>query len=188
MIIVAPQERTDRLREGPLFVSSSVTCVTYVNVGDGKQRAHVPARVGSLGAPTPCNSAPSKSSGFHPTSLSERHPEPDQLPSHLSALKPNSSGIPILRFADSGNYDNTPRPGFGRETRTSVSAPPAMPLDSLSYTAPARLRALLCPLGRIKRHRFSSFTQRLHANYVVRLGDVTPDPQRSKLHLRRGRP
>ncbi|KAI5803120.1 TRAPP II complex [Geopyxis carbonaria] len=54
-----------------------------------------------------------------------------------------------------------------------------MPLDSLSFTAPTRLRALLCPLGRIKRSRFSNFTSRLSTSNVVRLGDVTPDPQRT---------
>lgn len=52
-----------------------------------------------------------------------------------------------------------------------------MALDSLSFIAPARLRALLCPLGRIRRSRFSSFVDRLQAASVVRLGDVTPDTQ-----------
>ncbi|KAL7272815.1 hypothetical protein RUND412_004361 [Rhizina undulata] len=50
-----------------------------------------------------------------------------------------------------------------------------MPLDSLSYTAPSRIRALLVPLGRIKRSRFLSFVERLQSSNVVRLGDVTPD-------------
>ncbi|KAI5820096.1 TRAPP II complex [Pyronema omphalodes] len=50
-----------------------------------------------------------------------------------------------------------------------------MTLDSLSFIAPARLRALLCPIGRIRRSRFSSFVRRLQAANVVRLSDVTPD-------------
>ncbi|KAF8534674.1 TRAPP II complex [Trichophaea hybrida] len=52
-----------------------------------------------------------------------------------------------------------------------------MTLDTLSFIAPARLRALLCPLGRIRRSRFSSFVSRLQAANVVRLSDVTPDPK-----------
>ncbi|KAA8895856.1 TRAPP II complex [Sphaerosporella brunnea] len=52
-----------------------------------------------------------------------------------------------------------------------------MALDSLSFITPARLRALVCPLGRIRRSRFSSFVRRLQAANVVRLGDVTPDSQ-----------
>ncbi|KAH0615057.1 uncharacterized protein H6S33_000693 [Morchella sextelata] len=50
-----------------------------------------------------------------------------------------------------------------------------MGLDSLSYTAPSRIKALLCPLGRIKRSRFLHFVERLQSSNVVRLGDVTPD-------------
>ncbi|TGZ84952.1 Trs120-domain-containing protein [Ascodesmis nigricans] len=53
-----------------------------------------------------------------------------------------------------------------------------MPLDSLSFTAPARLRALVCPLGRIRRSRYSAFSEQLSSGYEIRLGDVTPDAQR----------
>lgn len=56
-----------------------------------------------------------------------------------------------------------------------------MGVDPLSPIAPARLRALLLPVGKIKRSRFLSFAARLQAENVVRLGDVSPDarPNRS---------
>lgn len=56
-----------------------------------------------------------------------------------------------------------------------------MGLDPLSPIAPARIRALLLPLGRIKQSRFQSFVHRLEPEAVVRLGDVSPDgrPNRS---------
>ena len=50
-----------------------------------------------------------------------------------------------------------------------------MGLDPLSPVAPARVRALLLPLGRIKRSRFGEFVERLLLENVVRLGDVSPD-------------
>lgn len=56
-----------------------------------------------------------------------------------------------------------------------------MAADPLSPIAPARLRALLLPVGRIKRSRFLNFVKRLQGQNVVRLGDVSPDgrPNRS---------
>lgn len=53
--------------------------------------------------------------------------------------------------------------------------------DPLSPVAPARIRALLLPVGRIKRSRFQGFVDRLQPENVVRLGDVSPDarPNRS---------
>jgi len=61
------------------------------------------------------------------------------------------------------------------------SANVIMGLDPLSPIAPARIRALLLPFGRIKRTRFQSFVGRLQPENVVRLGDVSPDgrPNRS---------
>ncbi|PGH04766.1 hypothetical protein AJ79_06988 [Helicocarpus griseus UAMH5409] len=50
-----------------------------------------------------------------------------------------------------------------------------MAVDPLSPIAPARLRALLLPVGKIKRSRFLSLVTRLRAQNVVRLGDVSPD-------------
>ncbi|KAJ5397329.1 hypothetical protein N7509_005442 [Penicillium cosmopolitanum] len=50
-----------------------------------------------------------------------------------------------------------------------------MGVDPLSPIAPARLRALLLPIGKIKRSRFLSFAARLQAENVVRLGDISPD-------------
>jgi hypothetical protein len=50
-----------------------------------------------------------------------------------------------------------------------------MVVDRYSPIAPARIRALALPMGRIKRSRFTSFVERLVANSVVRLGDITPD-------------
>ncbi|KAL4989019.1 TRAPP II complex [Aspergillus falconensis] len=50
-----------------------------------------------------------------------------------------------------------------------------MGVDPLSPIAPARLRALILPVGRIKRSRFLGFAARLQAENVVRLGDISPD-------------
>ncbi|KAL4877677.1 TRAPP II complex [Aspergillus karnatakaensis] len=50
-----------------------------------------------------------------------------------------------------------------------------MGVDPLSPIAPARLRTLILPVGRIKRSRFLSFAARLQAENVVRLGDISPD-------------
>jgi hypothetical protein len=56
-------------------------------------------------------------------------------------------------------------------------------LDQLSPVAPARVRAVLLPIGQIKRARFLSFVDRLQPENVVRLGDISPDgrPNRSML-------
>ncbi|KAI9718916.1 MAG: hypothetical protein M1812_003800 [Candelaria pacifica] len=50
-----------------------------------------------------------------------------------------------------------------------------MGTDPLSPIAPARVRALLLPVGKVRRSRFTSFVQRLQPENVVRLGDVSPD-------------
>ncbi|KAI5803997.1 TRAPP II complex [Peziza echinospora] len=50
-----------------------------------------------------------------------------------------------------------------------------MTLDNLSYPASSRMRALLCPIGRIRRARFQEFVERIQEENVVRLGDVSPD-------------
>ncbi|KAJ0414532.1 TRAPP II complex [Aspergillus carlsbadensis] len=50
-----------------------------------------------------------------------------------------------------------------------------MGVDPLSPIAPARLRALVLPVGKIRRSRFLSFAARLQAENVVRLGDISPD-------------
>ncbi|KAI5287177.1 hypothetical protein KEM54_006186 [Ascosphaera aggregata] len=50
-----------------------------------------------------------------------------------------------------------------------------MAVDPLSPIAPARLRALLVPVGRIKRSRFLTLAKRLQSSNIVRLGDVSPD-------------
>jgi hypothetical protein len=56
-----------------------------------------------------------------------------------------------------------------------------MAVDPLSPIAPARIRALLLPVGRIKRSRFIAFAELLQQQCLVRLGDVSPDarPDRS---------
>lgn len=61
-----------------------------------------------------------------------------------------------------------------------------MVVDPLSPIAPARVRALALPVGRIKRSRFVTFMERLSAECVVRLGDVSPDtrPDRSMKALK----
>ncbi|KAI9149447.1 Transport protein particle subunit trs120 [Paramyrothecium foliicola] len=57
-----------------------------------------------------------------------------------------------------------------------------MSLDPLLPIAPARVKALLLPLGPIKADRFTSFVDRLHHEHVVHLRDITADgrPHRSK--------
>ncbi|KAK2748108.1 hypothetical protein FQN57_001231 [Myotisia sp. PD_48] len=55
-----------------------------------------------------------------------------------------------------------------------------MVIDPLSPIAPARIRALLLPVGKIRRSRFLSFVGRLQAHNVVRLGDVSPDGRTNK--------
>lgn len=52
-----------------------------------------------------------------------------------------------------------------------------MSLDPLTYPTSSRLRALICPLGRITRQRFLTLADRIQAENIVRLGDVTPDPK-----------
>ncbi len=60
-----------------------------------------------------------------------------------------------------------------------------MGIDPLSTIAPARLRAILLPVGPIKRSKFAEFVDRLKQENVVRLGDVSPDgrPHRSMTRL-----
>jgi hypothetical protein len=53
----------------------------------------------------------------------------------------------------------------------------AMAVDPLSPIAGARIRALLLPVGRIKRSRFLKFVELLQQQSLVRLGDVSPDPR-----------
>lgn len=57
-----------------------------------------------------------------------------------------------------------------------------MSLDPLLPIAPARVKALLLPLGKIKAARFASFAERLQAEHVVQLRDISADgrPNRSK--------
>lgn len=55
-------------------------------------------------------------------------------------------------------------------------------LDQLSPVAPARVRAVLLPIGHIKHARFLSFVERLRAEYAISLGDISADgrPDRSE--------
>lgn len=57
-----------------------------------------------------------------------------------------------------------------------------MGLDPLSVIAPARIKALVLPAGRITSSKFLSYVDRLQQESVVRLGDVSPDgrPHRSE--------
>ncbi|KAI0801663.1 hypercellular protein A [Xylaria sp. FL0064] len=50
-----------------------------------------------------------------------------------------------------------------------------MSLDSLLPIAPGRVRALVLPIGRIRRERFQSFVQRLNEEHVVQLRDISAD-------------
>lgn len=57
-----------------------------------------------------------------------------------------------------------------------------MTIDPLTPAAPARVKALLLPLGKIKADRFGSFVDRLRTEHVVHLKDISADgrPNRSK--------
>ncbi|KAK1760757.1 hypothetical protein QBC47DRAFT_334670 [Echria macrotheca] len=50
-----------------------------------------------------------------------------------------------------------------------------MSRDPLLPIAPARVKALVLPIGRIKRERFTTFVDRLHTEHVVHLRDISPD-------------
>ncbi|ORY71173.1 hypercellular protein A [Pseudomassariella vexata] len=50
-----------------------------------------------------------------------------------------------------------------------------MSLESVLPIAPARVRALVVPVGHIKRERFASFVQRLNQEHVVHLRDISAD-------------
>ncbi|KAI9677686.1 MAG: hypothetical protein M1817_006641 [Caeruleum heppii] len=50
-----------------------------------------------------------------------------------------------------------------------------MVLDALSPVAPARVRALIIPVGNVKRSKFAALVDRLQKETIVRLGDVSPD-------------
>jgi len=56
-----------------------------------------------------------------------------------------------------------------------------MDVDPLSPIAPARIRALLLPVGRIKRSHFRDYVDLLQQQSQIRLGDISPDsrPDRS---------
>ncbi|KZM24634.1 uncharacterized protein EKO05_0008643 [Ascochyta rabiei] len=53
----------------------------------------------------------------------------------------------------------------------------AEPLSPMDFIAPARIKAQLLPVGRIKRSRFLAFVDLLRQHSLVRLGDVSPDPR-----------
>lgn len=93
------------------------------------------------------------------------------------------------------SIDRSPRPIFGTPCK-HLSPPPisadtlyplrpsglilpdvAMAVDPLSPIAPARIRALLLPVGRIKRSRFLAYVDLLQQQSLVRLGDISPDPR-----------
>ncbi|KAK9451906.1 TRAPP II complex [Limtongia smithiae] len=73
----------------------------------------------------------------------------------------------------------TPPPPLTTAQQLSSSTSPASlattKLDPLSYVAPTRVRAFLCPVGLVSRTRFAEFVAQLEATAVIRLGDVTPD-------------
>lgn len=56
-----------------------------------------------------------------------------------------------------------------------------MSLDPLLPIAPARVKALLLPVGQIRAERFASFVDRLHGEHVVHLKEISADgrPNRS---------
>ncbi|KAF5009635.1 hypothetical protein FDECE_4163 [Fusarium decemcellulare] len=65
------------------------------------------------------------------------------------------------------------RPAAGGHVEQTPDA--SMSLDPLLPVAPARVKALLLPLGQIKADRFASFVERLHQEHVVHLRDISAD-------------
>lgn len=57
--------------------------------------------------------------------------------------------------------------------------------DPLPPIAPARVKALVLPVGKITADRFASFVRRLQTEQIVHLPDITPDgrPNRSKARV-----
>jgi len=57
-----------------------------------------------------------------------------------------------------------------------------MALDPILPIAPARIKTLVVPIGQIKRERFNTFVDRLNAEQVVYLRDISADgrPNRSR--------
>lgn len=47
--------------------------------------------------------------------------------------------------------------------------------DTFSVVAPARVKVLCVPVGRIHRSKFHGFVERLKQENVIRLGDVSPN-------------
>lgn len=104
------------------------------------------------------------------TASSERH-----TTAQWAKLSNRQTGASIHEIARA-----TPRtydPASGHRPDALMSA------DPLSPVAPARVRILLLPVGRIKRHRFLEFASRLRQEHIVRLGDISPDvssPEKSE--------
>lgn len=59
--------------------------------------------------------------------------------------------------------------------------------DPFLPVAPARVKTLVLPIGRIKRDRFDTFVKSLNTENVVQLRDVTADgrPNRSRDSMKR---
>ncbi|KAL6875456.1 Trs120 domain-containing protein [Trichoderma longibrachiatum] len=85
--------------------------------------------------------------------------------SQTPATGPSTDGLPSLSA-------NSTASGLRGEGRGSLGR---MSLDPLLPIAPARVKALLLPLGRIKAARFASFAERLQAEHVVQLRDISAD-------------
>ncbi len=60
-----------------------------------------------------------------------------------------------------------------------------MTADSLIPIAPAKVKALVVPLGQIRRERFDGFVDRLNGENIVYLRDISADgrPNRSTRRL-----
>ncbi|KAJ2905855.1 hypothetical protein MKZ38_004103 [Zalerion maritima] len=76
------------------------------------------------------------------------------------------------------SYQHVAPPLDGHDTSTALkpqNANARMSLDSLVPITPARVKALLLPVGQIKLHRFASFVETLKTEHVVHLRDVSAD-------------
>ncbi|KAI1853598.1 hypothetical protein JX266_001582 [Neoarthrinium moseri] len=84
---------------------------------------------------------------------------------------------PGQKFGNTQPTKNSSRPVLRQSTRDLAVChlTACFVLYSLLPIAPARVRALVIPVGQIKRERFSSFIERLNQEHVVHLRDISAD-------------
>lgn len=108
---------------------------------------------------------------------------PHNHPAVYYCLQPNLTSSPSQTLNDvAATYIEPPALLYHLRRRQGAPPDASMVFDPLSPTAPARVKVLVLPLGRIKRDRFTAFIERVTPENVVRLGDISPDrrPNRSE--------